>query len=221
MVEKFKDFANMLYEKIKVSEFKLDYVSDFCCELENDSTKYIIKYDSPCIILENSGKKISEWMFNSDTSNKDAELILDDFCNYIAGKKQKKFKAEKKDGNSSDEVNFDSMVSRVLQFFPEERDQYSNNFSDSSKISEKISFIKEKIIPQINNMVNRSRDDKRLVRLFSNLCKDYAFGDDDTKCVVSMLFFNGIEGKQSRSKVKDMLPMYMKKTWIASERYRR
>lgn len=221
MVEKFKNFINMLHEKIKTSEFKLNLISDFCCELENDSTKYNIKYESPCIILEDSDKKISEWMFNNDTSSKDTELILDDFCNYMVGRKQKKFKTEKKDENSSDKVNFDSMISKVLQFFPEERDQYSKNFSDSSKISEKINFIKEKIIPQINNMVNRSRDDKRLVRLFSNLCKDYAFGDDDTKCVVSMLFFNGIEGKQSRMKVKDMLPMYMKKTWIASERYKK
>lgn len=221
MIEKFKDFTNKLYERVKISEFKLNYISDFCCELENDSTKYTIKYESPCIIIENSNKKISEWMFNDNISNKDIDLILDDFGGYIVGKKEKRIKDEKKDEVNSDIVNLESMILRVLQFFPEEREQYSRCFSDSSKISEKINFIKEKVIPQINNMVNRSRDDKRLVRLFSNLCKDYAFGDDDTKCVVSMLFFNGIEGKKSRLKVKDMIPMYMKKTWISSERYKK
>lgn len=221
MVEKFKDLTNELEKKIESSGFKLTSISDFHCELENESAKYAIKYESPCIILENSDKKISEWMFNSDTPNKDIDLILDDFCSYIIGRKQRKIKSEKKCEVQSDKVSFESMLSKVLQFFPEERDQYSKNFSDLSKMSEKINFIKEKLIPQINNMVNRSRDDKRLVRLFSGLSKDYAFGDDDTRCIISMLFFNGIEGKESRLKVKDMLPMYMKKTWIASERYKK
>lgn len=221
MIEKFKNFTNKLYEKIEIFGFKLNYISDLCCEFENNSIKYIVRYESPCIILENSDKKISEWMFNNEISNKDESLILDDFYSYIVGKKKKKIRNEKKDEPASNVVNSDSMISRVLQFFPEEREQYSKCFSDSSGISEKISFIKEKIIPQINNMVNRSRDDKRLLRLFSNLCKDYAFGDSDTKCIVSMLFFNGIEGKQARSKVKDMIPMYMKKTWTASERYKK
>ena len=67
----------------------------------------------------------------------------------------------------------------------------------------------------------QTKSDNKTERLIKHLCNSYIFGDENTKCVVSMLFFNGINGENERQKVRKMVPFYLKKTLDASWKIRR
>ena len=86
MKEKFEKFIEDLKEKINDDNYKINIVADFCCEITKGSEIYTIKYDSSCIFLEKSEKKICEWLFKDDLSKGDIDCIINDFCNTIKGK---------------------------------------------------------------------------------------------------------------------------------------
>ena len=96
-----------------------------------------------------------------------------------------------------------------------------NNKKFEKEISEKISFFNSKIMPEINKMIHKTKDDNKIERMFKNLCNDYVFGDSQTRCIITMLFFRGIESKESRKKIRNLLPNYMKKTWDATLRIKK
>ena len=219
MKEIFDKFIENLSSKIENSNFEINNVSDFCYEIKNNSNTYIIKYESPCIFLEKSEKKICEWMLNENSTNKDINCILDDFSDIINEKKKIKT-VSKEEKKTDDLIKFDDMVSKILQFMPDIKDMFYQRFSETSKLSDKIKFLKNEVVSQLNKMISRSRDDKKLERLFYNLSKDYVFGDENTRCIITMIIFNGITDEKLREKVQSILPAYMQKTWVASWRVR-
>ena len=211
-------------ENIKEENFESYEVSDFCSELKSGSKEFAVRYVSPCLVLEKSGKKVCEWFFNEKTTKKGTHEIIKDFSNIILDKKSADVNIKNEDATLTDKtqdcVNFDKMLHKVLQFFPNLRESYDTEFNDNSSMCKKINFIKEFVVPDILKMISRTRDDNRLERLFSNLCDDYVFGDETCRCVVTMLFFNSITEPDARKKVKEYIPKYMLKAWNASWRMR-
>lgn len=222
MKEILDQFIENLSSRIENNNYVVSHISDFCYEIKNDANTYTLKYESPCIFLEKSDKKICEWMLNQNSTTKDINCILDDFSDIINEKKKiKNLDSSKEEKKKNDDlIKFDDMISKILQFMPDIKDIFYQKFSETSKLSDKINFLKREVVPQLNKMIARSRDDKKLERLFYNLSKDYVFGDDDTRCIITMIIFNGITDEKSREKVKFILPAYMQKTWVASWRVR-
>ena len=221
MKEIFDKFIENLSSRIENNNYEVNNISDFCYEIKNDSNTYIVKYEPPCVFLEKSEKKICEWMLNGNSTSKDMDCILDDFSNIINEKKKiKDSNIAKEEKKVNDLIKFDNMVYKILQFMPDIKDVFYQRFSETSKLSDKIKFLKNEVVSQLNKMIGRSRDDKKLERLFYSLSKDYVFGDEDTRCVITMVIFNGITDEKLREKVKFMLPAYMQKTWVASWRVR-
>ena len=219
MKEMIDKFIENLSSRVESNNYKIDNISDFCYEIKNDSNTYTLKYEPPCIFLEKSGKRLCEWMFEENSTNKYIDGILDDFSDIINEKKKIKDSNISKEKKENDDlVKFDDMISRILQFMPDVKDIFYRTFSENSKLSDKIKFLRDEIVPQLNKMISRSRNYKKLERLFYNLSKDYVFGDEDTRCVITMIIFNGIVDNKSREKVRLLLPAYMQKTWMASWR---
>lgn len=215
MKEILNKLVDDLLKKIGEEKYEKKLISDFEFEIRDDSECYSIKYNSEVVCLEKEDHKISEWRLNQNSINKDLDDIVNDFANTISPKKiENKFIQDRPKRIDQKEVDFDKMASRVLQFFPNERETFDKN----SSLREKIRFLKDKILPQINKMISRTKDDKKIERMFNNLCNDYAFGDEQARCVITMLIFNGVTDKECRAKIKSILPNYMKKTWDASWR---
>lgn len=219
MKELFKKFIDSLSQKLENENFVVNYVSDFSCEFKNDVNRYDVKYISPCLILEKNEKSICEWFFNEQSVSKDIESISSDFASSILEKNisNKKFKEDEVSKHGDKKIDFNKMINKVLQFFPDLRNEFEQ-FDSEITLREKIFFTKKKVLPQMNRMIGRTKDENKVNRMFNNLCNDYVFGDDQVRCIVTMLFFNGIEGKTNRAKVRSLLPDYMKKTWDASWR---
>lgn len=221
MEESLNKLAEDLSGRIEENNYKINKISEFQYEIKNDSNCYFLKYESSCVFLEKSEKRVCEWMLNENTTKKDIECILNDFSDIINEKKKiKDFTKEEGKSESSELVKLDDVIIRILQFMPDIKDKFQKKFSESSELSDKIFFLRDEVMPQLNKMINRTRDDKKLERLFYNLSKDYVFGDENTRCVISMIIFNGITDEKSREKVKSILPPYIQKTWVASWRVR-
>lgn len=207
-------------QKISGNGFSKNQISDSEVEFSKDETKFIISYLNSTVKLSSGDKKLCEWHLNDSSTNKDVNLIVDEFCEFILGKKDDKLEEKKQVVELSNEtITFDKMMEKVLTFFPDERDEYVKNLSNTS-LKDKILFVKNSIIPKIDNMVKKSKCDNRTNRLFNHLADSYVFGDDDTKCIITMLFFNSITGEEERNKVRSMLPYYLKKTWDFSWKFK-
>lgn len=209
----FEKIINELHEKISESAFEKNKISDFCFEFKNSEVCYTVEYKAPCLVLSKNGEKLCEWLLNENSSKKYIGEIVSDFSDTI-GKKKLVSPAKRLEKNIQKEVTIDKMAEKLMHFFPNFRESYNS----TQKISEKISFFGDKIIPEINKMISKNKDENKVERMLSNLCNDYVFGDLNTRCVITMLFFRGINGKENRKKARRFLPNYMKKTWDATLR---
>lgn len=195
------------------ANFEKNKISDFNFEFKNGAVCYAVEYTAPCVVLKKEGSKLCEWLLDENSSNKYIEDIVSDFSNVIIDKRPEIQKKEAK-VNDQKEVSVDKMADKLMHFFPDLRGKYQT----LEKISEKIYFFSNSILPEINKMVVKTKEENRIERMFKNLCNDYVFGDLQTRCIITMLFFRGIEGKESRKKIRSLLPNYIKKTWDATLR---
>ncbi len=216
MKEIFEKLIKNLYLKIMYANFEKTKISDFNFEFKNEAVCYTVEYVSPCVSLKKGGNKLCEWLLDENASNKYIEDIISDFSNVIINKKPEIQKREAK-VNDQKEISIDKMADKLLHFFPDLRAKYD----PIEKISEKISFFSSNILPEINKMITKKKEENKIERMFKNLCNDYVFGDLQTRCMITMLFFRGIEGKESRKKIRHLLPNYIKKTWDATLRVKR
>ena len=214
MRQLFEKFIENFCSRITESNLEKTKISDFCFEFKNKEVCYVIRYVSPCVILEKNDNKICEWLLDGNSSKKYLEDVLEDFVNIILKKKNEFAKKEIKIIKDQKEVSIDKMADKLLHFFP----NFKENYFLLKKISEKISFFNNKIMPEINKMICRTKYDNKIERVFKNLCDDYVFGDSQTRCIITMLFFRGIKNKKSRRKIRNLLPSYMKKIWDATLR---
>ncbi len=195
----------------KISDDEFDFVS-------STSLFKIVWKNSNVILFSDEKKKLCEWSLENEATNKDISLISDDFCEFMIGKKEKKIDKKNSRNESNEEfsdVSFDKMVEKVLQFFPEERAKYEENVKNLT-IKDKVLFLRDNVVGKIDSMSKKPKQDNRTERLFRHLGNSYVFGDKTTKCVVSMLFFNGVKGTEERKKIRKMLPFYLRRTWDAS-----
>ena len=222
MSDSFNRFIDSLRQKVLNKNFVEKKISDSEFEFSKGDLSFKILWKNSNVILFSSEKKLCEWYLGNDPTNKDISSISDEFCEFMVGKKENKSKIKNSEVvEDTSNVSFDKMVEKVLQFFPEEREIYQNDNLSSSTIKEKISFLKNNVIIKMNDMIKKTKSDNKTERLIKHLCNSYIFGDENTKCVVSMLFFNGINGENERQKVKKMVPFYLKKTLDASWKIRR
>lgn len=204
-----KTSSNFSVKKISDSEF--DFVS-------SSSLFKIVWQNSNVILFSDEKKKLCEWSLEENSTNKDISLISDDFCEFMIGKKE--YKVDKRNNSNEDneefsDISFDKIVEKVLQFFPDERAKYEEEVKNLD-IKNKILFLRDNVVDKIDDMSKKSKQDNRTERLFKHLANSYIFGDKNTKCVVSMLFFNGVKGVEERKKIRKMLPFYLRRTWDAS-----
>lgn len=209
----FEKLIENLYCKIMHANFEKNKISNFNFEFKNESVCYTIEYTAPCVVLKKNDNKLCEWFLDENASNKYIEDIVFDFSNVIIDRKPEIQKKEVK-VNDQKKISVDKMADKLMHFFPDLREKYEL----LEKISEKISFFSINILPEINKMVTKKKEENKIERMFKNLCSDYVFGDLQTRCIITMLFFRGIEGKESRKKIRSLLPHYIKKTWDATLR---
>ena len=222
MNNSFEKLVSDLEKKVS-SNFSLRKISDN--EFEFKSSTFLFKIlwqNSSVILLSDEKNKLCEWSLEENATNKDISSISNDFCEFMIGRKERKIDKNKNEDENSDEISditFDEMVEKVLQFFPDERSKYESQIKDLN-IKDKVLFLRDNVIGKIDDMSKKSKQDNRTERLFKHLGNSYVFGDKTTKCVVSMLFFNGITGAEERKKVRKVLPFYLRKTWDFSWKVR-
>ena len=221
MNEIFNKLIDEFEQKINGNDFSKNQISDGEVEFSKGEVCFKISYLDSNVVLSSSDKKLCEWHLNDSSTNKDISEIVDEFCELVIGKKSKKVVSKKlgSDIPSNETITFDKMIEKVLQFFPDQRDEYVKNLSTST-IKDKVLFIKNNVIPQISDMVKKAKCDNRTDRLFNHLSNSYVFGDDNTKCIITMMFFNSITGNDERKKVRSMLPYYLRKIWDFSWKFK-
>ncbi|MCL2312544.1 MAG: hypothetical protein FWC41_08695 [Firmicutes bacterium] len=209
----FKNFLDELYLKVKKQNFSKIIVSETETEFSNEKGKYIVALMDKNVTLTNSQGKLCEWYFCDELTKKEMDVILKDFYGIMNSKSQDN---KKKDVT---ELDFWKLTDKILQIFPDLNENFRNESQEKNEFK-KVHFIRNYVVPKVNDLLSKSRDKTKLKKLFEYLCHAYVFGDDVTRCIITMSIFNGINGIKERELAKTFLPMYMRKVWDASWKVR-
>jgi hypothetical protein len=190
----------------KPSENEITFTREEC--------KYEIKFEGGVVKLSFGERVLCEWLLGR--SKKDAEMAIADFSEAILGRKEKG-KILKKPSLTN--VDFFFLAEKFCGIFPEIKQNFEHEKLEFGKKFRKIRFTRESIVPKIYDLLSKEKEKNKLEKIFKILSNAYVFGDEDTKCIVTMAIFNEIKSAQERELAKQFLPNSIKKVWNASARY--
>jgi ATP-dependent protease Clp ATPase subunit len=208
LAEKFESLAKeKKFDKQKISENEFVF--------NHQEKKIKLKLDNNIVrIFDDSDKILCEWFLDENSSKKDLEVAAFDFYETIFGKTQPEIKAIKKskDLNNTD---FFYLIEEMTKIFPEIKLEYEKELNNTKKFR-KIKFTREVIMPKISETLEHEKEKSKISKIFKNLCNSYVFGDEDTKCIITMAIFNEIKTPKKQNLSIKFLPNTMKKVWNAS-----
>ncbi len=229
MDNKYFDYiCNKIYENIKnkgfskeAKENQVDFFSDIISyKVEHDINKKRIN------LLKSSGKYneksyivVSEWMMNEeDFTQKDADMICEDFTETIVGI-EKKIKVQVKSKTSNDDGNVDTifMANRMVNIFPElkrelviERECY-----DSFRA---VNFIRNNVLPKIKLLLEK--DKSKTKKLFKQLSDLYNTGNMDVRSIITIVILNSLDEEKVMNLSKDSMSDELKNAWKAALKFK-
>ena len=140
---------------------------------------------------DNDWKTLATWMFDEESTEKDAQSIANDFVEGVSGtiaiKRAKQVKQKKKkddDGNADPKF----LAKRFVAVFPELKEEIKYE-EDGYFPFRGATFAKEKIAPKLQNYVKRATkgEIEKLAGIF-NL--QYNNGDIDTRSIITIVLLN-------------------------------
>ena len=171
--------------------------------------------------IDNNWKSLSQWLFDANVNtNADALSIASDFAQTMFGNKskRKKVKTTKQKSNSDDGVNPMFLINRIVSIFPDLREdmKYEKEYYDSFR---HITFIKEKVMPCINDSLDNSKEDT--IKKFCNIINDmYVQGDFDVQSIITVVILNSIYENKNKELIEKNLNEELNKAWKMSLKFK-
>lgn len=153
-----------------------------------------------------SWRSLSMWLYDPETDTPaQAQSIVDDFTETLAGPKQKAAVTQRKKKKKDDENNADPVFffNRFAGLFPELRDELSQERSAYGDVRA-VTFAREHLLPKINALLSFPEKD-RVTRLAGLLNDLYVAGDMDVRSVITIVILNGIEGEGAAEALRPLL----------------
>ena len=195
-----KELASAGYTKQKVAA---DNGNELVALFTSSNVAYSVVYykDKTHMVLrtctmteegpDNDWKTLATWMFDEDSTEKDAQSIANDFVEGVSGtiaiKRAKQVKQKKKkddDGNADPKF----LAKRFVAVFPELKEEIKYE-EDGYFPFRGATFAKEKIVPKLQTYVKRATkaEVEKLAGIF-NL--QYNNGDIDTRSIITIVLLN-------------------------------
>lgn len=230
-----KNSFSYISERINLSlsekGFKLKNENNelFC---EKEETEYLVKYDAGNKRIElkirsksedgeeNDWKILSSWLLDAETSNRDADMICQDFIETILGPAKKQIRQPVKK-SKSENGNIGSLffANRMVNIFPDLKQKI---YVEKECYSEfrGVKFTKENIVPEIVSLLDDAKDKKRIEKLFLLLNDLYDNGSLDVRGIITMIILNSIEGEEKISLSKQYMSKELISAWSAAEKFK-
>ena len=198
-----KNYFETIREKIS-EVLKTSNIKENCFKIEKEDKIYEIqKNENKKVIIlkeifEDSEKMLSSWMFDEENiSNKDLKMITEDFMSIINSTNKNNSKQLKKK-NSQNRENSPGLffANRMVNIFPEIKEKIQIEKETYSEFRSTV-FIKEILIPKMNNLLNNSNGKNAEIKKLSKLLSDlYSSGTLDTKSIITMGVLNNLENSE-------------------------
>ena len=171
---------------------------------------------------DNEWKTMATWMFDPATdTEREAESIGNDFAENVSGPvfkqvpRQKKKKKKDSDNGNGDPVFFSK---RMMALFPELRDEIKEE-QDSYEEFRAVTFTKASIVPKVLELL-KTGSDEEIDKLADVLSSQYAYGDIDTRPLITIVILNSVTDAAQKEALKRGMSDDLKKAWAAAEKYR-
>ncbi|MDR1240417.1 MAG: hypothetical protein LBK29_00855 [Oscillospiraceae bacterium] len=213
MENKFDEFLNKLKLILGNNNFSWELSSESEVFFAKENLKYVVKFENDTVKLIFLEKTLCEWLLSE--SKKDIEAAILDFSELILSKKNSAVRVPEKSDLKN--VDFFIFAEKMCRLFPEIKEEFDNEKHKFGKNFRKIKFSSEFISPKILEILDKGKEKNKLEKIFKVLSSAYVFGDEDTKCIVTMAVLREI--KTAENSVKKVLPGIFRKIWGASARY--
>lgn len=149
---------------------------------------------------DNDWKTLATWMFDEESTEKDAQSIANDFVEGVSGtiaiKRAKQVKQKKKkddDGTATPKF----LAKRFVTYFPELRDEIKNE-EDCYFPFRGATFAKEHIVPKVATYIKRAS--KPELEKFAGVFNlQYGNGDVDTRSIITVVILNSLSNEEFES----------------------
>ena len=169
---------------------------------------------------DNDWKTLATWMFDEESTEKDAQSIANDFVEGVSGtiaiKRAKQVKQKKKkddDGNADPKF----LAKRFVAVFPELKEEIKYE-EDGYFPFRGATFAKEKIAPKLVSYV-RTATKPQLEKLMGIFNLQYNNGDIDTRSIITIVLLNSLDDEQFNA-VFEYLSDDLKKAAKAARKYK-
>ena len=171
---------------------------------------------------DNEWKTMATWMYDPATdTEREAESIGNDFADNVSAPTFKQAPArKKKKKKDSDDGNGDPVFfsKRMMALFPELRDEIKEE-QDCYEEFRAVTFTKASIVPRVLDLLENGTD-KEIDKLSEVLSAQYAYGDIDTRPLITIVILNSITDASQKEAIKREMSEDLKKAWAAAEKYR-
>ncbi|MGN1043642.1 MAG: hypothetical protein ACI4PR_02420 [Acutalibacteraceae bacterium] len=223
----FDTICDTIYQNEKIKKFSVKNKKENYILISNDIISYEIKYhtDSKQITLcscnkeDDSSKIISTWLLDENSSQKDLNLISDDFITSMVGKEKVAVRQIRKKLNEN-ENNITELffANRMATFFPElkelihqEKEQYEEFRA--------VTFSKKFILPKVNSYIESEKNTSKISKFGKTLSELYQNAGLSVKSIITIVILNGIS-EENEIKLKQYLSDELKKAWEAAKKYK-
>ena len=169
---------------------------------------------------DNEWKTLATWIFDENSTDKDAVSIANDFVEGVSGtvaiKRAKQVKQKKKkddDGNADPKF----LAKRFVAIFPELKEEIKDE-EDGYFPFRGATFAKEKIAPKVEKYVKRSTKPE-LEKLAGILNLQYNNGDIDTRSIITIVILNHL-AEEEWNAVFEYLSDDLKKASKAARKFK-
>ena len=159
-------------------------------------------------------KLISTWLFDAEKdTEKEAKIIAKDFVQTLEGSRKKKIKqSSKKKADEEKNVDMLFLMNRLAGIFPELKNDIQYEKQDYVSFRG-VTFAKEKALPYVQAVLNQGAPKDKFDKICSIFNNVYNTGDFNTRSVITMVFLNSIENKQSIERAEAKLNQELKDVW--------
>lgn len=225
-----KNYFNVICDAIcqseKTKSFSVKNKKENYLLLSNDSISYEIKYDdnSKQITLhsckgEDSSNIISTWLLDENFSQKDTNLVIDDFITSMVGKEKVAIRqAKKKSSENENNITGLFFANRMATFFPELKDPIQQE-KDQYEEFRAVKFSREFILPQVNEFIKTEKNTSKISKFGKTLSELYQNSGLSVKSIITIVILNGLS-EENETKLKQYLSDELQKSWEAAKKYK-
>lgn len=198
---------NALYEELKKQEFSepeaLEDKNGEAVMFTSESVAYSLLYNKSMKRFElrtaelsdtglpDKWRTLSMWLFDEDSTREDAQSIVNDFTEVVAGPKLTAAVQQKKKRSKDDERSVNPMffMNRLVNIIPELKEELNNERIMYGQVRF-VTFTKTVVVPECEKLITKSAQSANAKKLYTLLDDMYKDGDMDLRSLVTVALTN-------------------------------